>query len=587
MLSKLKVFSWRRSISAQTFLGMLFLSLICLILISCAIHSAYSRSMRENEIKYNILATDTIKANFDMTIQLITGTAEMLLSDRQLTDYVTGENRLLFIRKEIDHTVDNITTMQPFIEAIRILDSTGEIYPATDNYSGAQMPDNYLSLWQDLTRSKKMGGLWIASQINLSYVYPVYESGILQALIVMDISYDYLREMFMLSAIQLNEKVLVADKDGNTLFRYPHSTSFDPFLAAYPQILQGDTVKLEGKVYGVESVIYSEKLNLAEWRIIRIIQTDLITVQTRNVIRQLLNVGVILLLSSLFCSFWITRSLANPIKILNDACNEVEKGNMDVRIELKAENELGNLGRTINMMLDQVQAQMEDKVLEAQRKSEMQFEILQAQINPHFLYNTLDSIRWLAEFKNISSIAEMSTSLIHLLKYNLTSSTCTTTLREEVESVKNYITIQKFRYSDSFDFSTKIDNETLDCEVVRFILQPLVENCIMHGFGDLSERYCICVSAIFSDNKLCVKVIDNGAGITPEQMLELNDSQWKKHRFNKIGIANIRERIKLYFGNEYDVHYDSVPNIGTIAEITLPIIRSKGVPDLNTSGEES
>jgi two-component system sensor histidine kinase YesM len=167
----------------------------------------------------------------------------------------------------------------------------------------------------------------------------------------------------------------------------------------------------------------------------------------------------------------------------------------------------------------------------------------------------------------------MSTSLIQLLKYNLTSSTRATTLREELESVRNYITIQKFRYSDSFDFSIRADEDALDCEVVRFILQPLVENSILHGFEDSSERYSICISAFFSEEQLHIKVIDNGAGMNRDQMREINDAQWNRYRFNRIGVANIRKRIKLYFGDTYDVRYDSVPNVGTIAEIVLPIRR--------------
>lgn len=562
----------RQTIGAKIFFSMALMTLFSMVLIVYAIYSTYSESMRENEIKYNILATNTIKTKFDMTIELVSSTAETLLNNQVFVDFITQKNQSLHALNETAGTLQNIQAIQPFIESVHTINQNATVYSSRDLSVPQRDDGTYRSLWNQ-AQSNHQGGFWSIQGISIRYIYPIQRDGKLEALIAMDINYDYLREMFMLSAIQLNEKVLVADAMGNTLFHYPHFTSFDPFLQQYPDILRDDTVRLEGKVYGIDSIIYAEKLRLADWRIIRIIQTDLITIQTQRVIRSLSLAGGAVLLVCLIYSLWMTRSLTRPIKILDNACAEVERGNMDVRVVLDTPNEFGTLARTINMMLNQVQAHLETMLLEEKQKSEMQFEILQAQVNPHFLYNTLDSIRWLAELKNISSIAEMSTSLIQLLKYNLTSSTRATTLREELESVRNYITIQKFRYSDSFDFSIRADEDALDCEVVRFILQPLVENSILHGFEDSSERYSICISAFFSEEQLHIKVIDNGAGMNRDQMREINDAQWNRYRFNRIGVANIRKRIKLYFGDTYDVRYDSVPNVGTIAEIVLPIRR--------------
>ncbi len=560
----------QQTIGARIFFSMALMTLFSMVLIVYAIYSTYSESMRENEIKYNILATNTIKTKFDMTIELVSSTAGTLLNNRVFVDFITERDQSFHAQNETVGTLQNIQAIQPFIESVHTINQNGTVYSSRDLSVPQRDDGTYRALWEQ-AQDGPLRGFWSIQGISIRYLHPVTRDGKLEALIAMDIDYDYLREMFMLSAIQLNEKVLVADALGNTLFRYPHSTSFDPFLQQYPDILRDDTARLEGKVYGIDSIIYAEKLRLADWRIIRIIQTDLITIQTQRVIRSLSLAGGAVLLVCLIYSLWMTRSLTRPIKILDNACAEVERGNMDVRVVLDTPNEFGTLARTINMMLDQVQAHLETMLLEQKQKSEMQFEILQAQVNPHFLYNTLDSIRWLAELKNISSIAEMSTSLIQLLKYNLTSSTRATTLREELESVRNYITIQKFRYSDSFDFSIRADEDVLDCQVVRFILQPLVENSILHGFEDSSERYSICISAFISEEQLHIKVIDNGAGM--DQMREVNDAQWNCYRFNRIGVANIRKRIKLYFGDTYDVRYDSVPNVGTIAEIVLPARR--------------
>lgn len=574
MLIKANKLLARHSIGGKIFYSMAFLILVSMLLIGWIIYSIYSESMRENEIKYNILATNTIKTKFDMTIEIVINTAETLSLNKSFTDYITRKNVSINSGNDAASALRNIQAMQPFIESVKAIDRSGNVYSADDIFNPKSGTEAYDYSWDQFNSNHKEG-FWYVRQIAISYALPVFSAAgePPSFLIIMDISYDYLREMFMLSAIKLNEKVIVVDNAGNTMFRYPHSTSFEPFLSNYPEILSSDALQTEGKVYGIDSVIYAEKLNLVDWRIIRIIQTSQITSQSQKVVNTMSIVGGLLLLFCIVYSYWISRSLTKPIKELNSACIEVEKGNMDMRVSLDRKDELGNLGSAINMMLNQVQAHLNEQLEEQKRKAEMQFEILQAQINPHFLYNTLDSIKWLAELKNISSISDMTSSLIQLLKYNLTNSTKVTSLREEAESVQNYITIQKFRYSDSFNFEVNIDEATKDCAVVRFILQPLVENCIIHGFEDWSEDYLIQISSFIFENKLYIRVVDNGAGMDPEQMRKINDPERTKHRFNNIGIPNIRERIKLYFGEEYDVRYNSSPGVGTIAEIMLPVQR--------------
>lgn len=205
------------------------------------------------------------------------------------------------------------------------------------------------------------------------------------------------------------------------------------------------------------------------------------------------------------------------------------------------------------------------------QKNEMEFKILQEQINPHFLYNTLDSIKWLAAMQNMNNIVEMSTALINLLKYNLSSHNSLTSLEDEINSVKNYIVIQKFRYLDTFEFTTSLSTDTLNCRILRFILQPLVENSIIHGFRDVEKNYKIQAVSYFEDDMLHIKVIDNGCGMDVEKVNEINTGLKDDKCFNNIGINNIQKRIQLYYGGNYGLIYKSSPDGETVAEITLPI----------------
>ena len=146
-------------------------------------------------------------------------------------------------------------------------------------------------------------------------------------------------------------------------------------------------------------------------------------------------------------------------------------------------------------------------------------------------------------------------------------------MQNELESVKNYITIQKFRYGDTFTFTTDIDENTLNCCVLRFSIQPLVENCIIHGFDDIDSSYRIHIASYLASNRLHIRIIDNGKGMNQEQKNKVNQGNSEKcGKFSNIGTSNIRERIKLYFGEAYDLVYDSEPDVVTIAELILPII---------------
>jgi two-component system sensor histidine kinase YesM len=588
MAGKLRSLISRRTIGYQIFLAMVVLICISMLLFVFTIYSTYSESLRENEIKYNILATNTIKAKFDMTIGLIQGTADTLVSNQSVLSSLDTDQAPAGTQEKISGLVHDILIMQPFIEGIHIITPDSVAYSTSPRDGWDTIRSTYAPYWQEVQIPNRHGGFWMTRSISISYICPIYRDRTrsLRGLIVMDISYDYLREMFMISAIQLNEKVLVADSTGNTLFGYPHFTSFEPFLKQYPEILSAESVQKEGKVYGIDSIIVSEKLKLADWRIIRIIQTERVTYQTRRVIDTLKIVGVLLLLACLAYSFRMTQIITRPVKILSDACSQAEQGNLNVRVNISSRDEFGKLGKTFNMMFSQLQRHLETELAEQKRKSEMQFHILQAQINPHFLYNTLDSIRWLAVLKNIGSIAEMCGSLISLLKYNLNSSDPTSTLQEELDSVKNYITIQKFRYSDNFEFSIRAAPETLSCETVRFILQPLVENSIVHGFEDVSEGYSIRIKTYLAGGLLHIKVIDNGAGMDPQQITELNSDRQTRYRFNRIGVANIRERIRLYFGKQYGVFYKSKPHVGTVAHVILPILPGEEKAEEKEEGTE-
>lgn len=580
-----------RSISLKIFIGMGILTVFFLGLLWAVGHFVYSAELRTYEVDYNVLVTNKIKSQFDFTVDLIRKTGNSLsakpdILDLLATPSISGSEEEKEKRYEISTLLMGATDIQPFIKGIHIVSTQGRVFSSTLSISEEEIFKLSSEYFPQLEQQNSPRELW--SNLHeieyypdtyfnvVSYISPVFNINThsLVGVIVIDIDYDLMRQMFTVSSIQLNEKVMVVDTSGNIIFNYPFESSYEPVIKKYPQLLTEKNLEFRGNVFGKDSVIVTQTIDMADWKIVRMIETFPITEKSRRILTLLNTIIAISAIGCFVYIFLVTQSISRPVKTLIQACRRIEKGNRDFRVSLKVRNEMGILGDTFNIMMDQLQGYYQKEISDQKRKADIEFQILQAQINPHFLYNTLDSIKWLAVMQNMHNIAEMSTSLINLLKYNLAHPSKETTLKSEVENLKHYIQIQKFRYGDTFEFSTQLAEDTLDCTVLRFVLQPLVENCIIHGFKDFEDGRYIKVLSFIDNNQLHLEVIDNGSGMDLDTVNDVNeDLSNKGKRFNTIGVRNIRERIQLHFGEAYGLYYASEPGTGTVAEMVFPIIR--------------
>lgn len=261
-----------------------------------------------------------------------------------------------------------------------------------------------------------------------------------------------------------------------------------------------------------------------------------------------------------------------PIGRLSKAMANMEKGILETRVDIPRRDELGQLGDGFNQMSEKIRNLISDIEKEQNEKRRAEIHFLQAQITPHFLYNTLNSIKSLARLKRTEDAADMTTSLISLLRL-VNSGDEIITLSQELEYVKNYAAIMSFRRNRNFQIRAELDAGTENCRIPKFSLQPFVENSIIHGFSESgmengNEEYQILVRAYFKESRLCVQVADNGKGFLTETIAEKPEENGI--RFSHIGMANVEERIHLYFGKEYGIKVDSTPGKGTVVYLTLP-----------------
>jgi two-component system sensor histidine kinase YesM len=272
-----------------------------------------------------------------------------------------------------------------------------------------------------------------------------------------------------------------------------------------------------------------------------------------------------------FLNMFVSSRIANPIRALEKSVKKLESGVKDVDISISGSYEIQHLGKAIHSMVNQMHTLMDNIVIEQEAKRKSELNALQEQINPHFLYNTLDSVIWMVENENYDGAIIMVTALARLFRISLSKGKNIITVRDEIEHVRNYLTIQNIRYKNKFTYSIEADEETLNLTSIKLIIQPLIENAIYHGMEFMGGDGEILVKAYVKDSDLYIDVIDNGLGMLPEvaDTLLTNESKIER-KSSGIGLKNVHERIQLYFGENYGLKIYSEPDEGTTIRIHMP-----------------
>jgi two-component system sensor histidine kinase YesM len=332
-------------------------------------------------------------------------------------------------------------------------------------------------------------------------------------------------------------------------------------------------------IHGADYQIISQDSPYTRWKTIGVFPLNEIYGQVSTIRYYSLIIAGVTVLVALIASFFFSGSIARPVIELRSLMKEAEDGNLAVRFEGKQEDEIGHLGKSFNTMIEEVQKLIDMVYREQQSKREAELKTLQEQIKPHFLYNTLDTIRWMAEEHAASDIVEVVGALTSLFRIGLARGKEMICVRDELEHVRSYLIIQKARYEDKFDFTLAAQDDVMPCMVLKLTLQPIVENAIYHGIKERRGKGTIRVEAIRRDGILVLRVTDDGIGMGPERLAELRALLETEHAESSAhggyGMSNVNERIRLSFGRTYGIHFVSVPGGGTTVEVLHPLIAAE------------
>jgi two-component system, sensor histidine kinase YesM len=278
---------------------------------------------------------------------------------------------------------------------------------------------------------------------------------------------------------------------------------------------------------------------------------------------------------SVIAAWSLSRSIYTPIKKLHDVTTTITKNDLQALVTSDNVDEITELGMSFNIMIGKIKELLDSKIKEQENLKKAELRALQAQINPHFLYNTLDTIIWMAESKKTADVVNIVTALSSFFRISLSKGMDWITIGEEVERIRNYLTIQKMRYRDILDFKIEVDSDVADHTILKLILQPLVENALYHGIKNKRQGGTIRVRARRrNENEIQLEVEDDGIGFTPEKLAQLradlDDESAEIKLESGYGIGNVNKRIRLYYGRSYGVSIQSVYNTGTCVTLIIP-----------------
>jgi two-component system sensor histidine kinase YesM len=306
--------------------------------------------------------------------------------------------------------------------------------------------------------------------------------------------------------------------------------------------------------------------------------------QRRRVVRMAAVIFVLVLCISAIFVVLITRSITRPVHKLCDAAEEIGQGHLDTRIHIASGNELSVVGESFNRMAQQITILIEDIREEQIYNRNMEQKLLQAQINPHFLYNTLDNILWLSEAGRKEEVQALVMSLSQFFRTTLSGGRDIITLREEISHVEAYLQIQKFRYQDILSYEIDVPQDLMEVPVIKMTLQPIVENALYHGIKNKRGMGLLTITAFEENSFVCIRVSDNGIGMKEEDLQKVqemvNGTRPPEEDNTGFGLANAAQRLRLNFGEAYRIQIESVYGEGTSVTVYNP----KELPENRNSG---
>ena len=412
---------------------------------------------------------------------------------------------------------------------------------------------------------------WVFSQSRA--VELTEGTSVAQGVLLVDISYSSLEQLFDGVSMGTGGYVYLISSDGELLY-HPKMQLIDTGRVQennYAAALYKDGTYQE-EFGGEKRFVTVKSIGYTGWKVVGVTPENVVTlngIKTRLFIVFL----IVLILSILvLINSYISSRITNPIKELEKSVGVLEEGNLEAPVYMGGSYEIQHLGKSISDMAAQIRLLMKDIVSEHEAKRKQEFDTLQSQINPHFLYNTLDIIVWMIENEQKAEAVKAVTALARFFRISLSNGKTIISVADEVEHVRNYLMIQKKRFKNRFTYALDVEDGLEEYGTIKLILQPIVENCIYHAMEFMDGDGEILVAARKEGEVILFMVKDNGCGMTEDIVDRIMAGEKVSKGKGGVGLQNVRERLYLVFGEAYGMTILSEPDEGTEVSIRIPIV---------------
>lgn len=353
-------------------------------------------------------------------------------------------------------------------------------------------------------------------------------------------------------------------------FLEKHDTATRDFLNN--KALKSDRLTHENNAY-IVSKIPIERMN---WMLLSRANVDLLTEDLSNLVVLLVIILITVILLEIFMTMVLNKLITNPITKLKQGVEEIAMGNFDYRFKMKTNDEIGLFAQRFNNMSSEIKKLLNDVAREERKKREYELALIQQQIKPHFLYNSLDIILKLSQLGQNRRAQKVIRRLADYYRHSLSGGADVISVKDEINITRDYLELQKLRYSEVFDYEIDLGRHSEGKMIPKLSLQPIVENAIDHGFKNQSEQGYLKIYDMITESAYEIIIEDNGVGIPDERLSTLRslfDLNYDEHSGNKassFGLKNVNHRLKLFFGMAYGVDIISVEGVGTTIKLRIP-----------------
>ena len=390
--------------------------------------------------------------------------------------------------------------------------------------------------------------------------------------VFIDLNYSAISELCTQNSVGTKGYVFILDQDGNIVYHPQQQQLYNELQTENISLIMNAKTDVVTAGKGDDEKIYAlSHSETTGWTIVGCMNMSELLKNSRKARSIYVLVALGLIAVALVISSEIARNITFPIQKLRDSMKRVQKGDFSAaEIEVYSDNEIGSLTRSFNVMTHKIQDLMAQNIQEQEQKRKIELKALQSQINPHFLYNTLDSIIWMAEGKKNEEVVLMTASLARLLRQSISIENELVTIGQEVEYVRSYLTIQKMRYKDKLEFEINVDPRITHAQIIRLVLQPIVENAIYHGLKYKESKGMLKVHGYELGERIIIDITDDGVGMDEETLKHIYDKHKVNYHSNGVGVYNVQQRLVLYYGQEYGIIYHSEKGKGTTATVVIP-----------------